>query len=307
MAEEFSENFGFGGEEEMGFGAFAEDLEPEAPVVSPLGPRAARPSVVSLDAKLTPFSPAAAVVLAVIPPAVADAPTDVVTERTEDAVTLYFTVPVDVSKLRIQALPTAAAAAAKKGSDPWANAAALIERDVPRPAEARSFVFSGLPANTEFLFRLLAENNIGKTAGKPSIAIGTLEACPNEGLFSGYVMLYPRPKNGASKGSTAQSMRRKPPTRVWAVLSPTAVRFYNRPITLGGKEDSYVNLKDTAFIAPIDDESGTLFTMACETLGSGVADAVMKVTTCRPTETTADVCTRWIAAISAAHDKLAKK
>jgi hypothetical protein len=81
-------------------------------------------------------------------------------------------------------------------------------------------------------------------------------------------------------------------------------------------------LQDTAFVAPIDDGTGTMFTMACETLGSGVADAVMKVTTCRPTETPEvtcgccfcciclplihlqDVCARWVAAVNAAHDKL---
>ncbi len=69
------------------------------------------------------------------------------------------------------------------------------------------------------------------------------EACPAEGQFSGYVMLYPRPKDGSAKGATAASMRRKPAARVWAVLSPTAVRFYNCPITLGGKESSGVNFK----------------------------------------------------------------
>ncbi len=156
----------------MGFGAFG-DVEVEDDPAAAAGGSAAGGS--SLGANSTPFSPAAAAVPAVIAPGAADAPTDDPLARTDASVTLAFSVPADTTKVSIQALSTSAAAAAKKGTDPWAGA---VAKSVPGAASAaKSFVFEGLPANTEFLFRLLCENSAGKTPGKPSIAIGTLGAC----------------------------------------------------------------------------------------------------------------------------------
>ena len=85
------------------------------------------------------------------------------------------------------------------------------------------------------------------------------------------------------------SLRRKslpPPRRVWAILNDKAVRLFSSPLTLGGKEEAVVMLRDVAFVVPTeDDDTGTSFTLACEPLGANKPDVVLRVDYCHPRDT----------------------
>ncbi len=101
--------------------------------------------------------------------------------------------------------------------------------------------------------------------------------------MSGYLTMMPRLKKNAG---LVASLRKKSPSRVWAILSPTALRYFTGPMTLGGKEQGSILLKDAAFIVPTeDDASGASFTLVCEPLGKGQPDAVFRVDSCHPAET----------------------